>query len=57
MNHNRVIAAAKGDIPFDLVLKNVKYVNLLTKEVYDSEIGITDGRIGHVNQPGEKPLD
>lgn len=56
MEKCKVIEAAKGDIPFDLVLKNVKYVNLLTKEIYDSEIGISDGRIGHVNQPGEKPL-
>ncbi|HBE77375.1 MAG TPA: adenine deaminase [Firmicutes bacterium] len=56
MKKNPVIAAAHGEIPFDLVIRNVQYVNLLTKEIYDSEIGIVDGRIGHINQPGETPL-
>jgi adenine deaminase len=57
MNKNKVIAAATGELPFDLVLKNVKFINLITKEIYDSEIGIIDGRISHINQPGEKPLE
>ncbi len=57
MDKNRVIAAAAGEIPFDLVIQNIKFINLLTKEIYDSEIGIIDGRIGHINQPGEKSLE
>lgn len=56
MNRSRVIDAANEVIPFDLVIKNVKYVNLLTKEIYESEIGVIDGRIGHVNQPGDPSL-
>ncbi len=57
MEKNRVIAAATGEIPFDRVIHNIKFINLLTKEIYDSEIGMIDGRIGHINQPGEKPLE
>lgn len=57
MGKNRVIAAATGEIPFDRVIYNIKFINLLTKEIYDSEIGMIDGRIGHINQPGEKPLE
>jgi adenine deaminase len=57
MDKNKVIAAATGEIPFDLVIRNIKFINLLTKEIYDSEIGIVDGRISHINQPGEKSLE
>lgn len=56
MNKSKVIAAAMGEIPFDRVIRNIKFINLMTKEIYDSEIGIIDGRIGHINQPGEKSL-
>ncbi|MCK5128810.1 MAG: adenine deaminase [Clostridiales bacterium] len=57
MKRNIVIDAINGDIPFDLVIKNVKYVNVISREIYESEIGIIDGKIGHVNQVGEAPLD
>ena len=57
MNSSKVIDGINGKIPFDVVIKNVQYVNIFTKEIYASEIGIIDGRIGHVNQPGEKPLE
>jgi len=57
MQKSKVIEAINGEIPFDLVIKNANYVNVITREVYESEIGITDGRIGHVNQPGEPPLE
>jgi adenine deaminase len=57
MNKSKVIDAVNGDIPFDLVVKNVRYINVITKEIYDSEIGIIDGKIGHINQPGEKQLE
>jgi len=53
----KVIQAAKGDLPFDLVIQNVNYVNLITREVYPAEIGISDGRIAHVTQPGEGGLE
>ncbi|MBN2880366.1 MAG: adenine deaminase [Clostridia bacterium] len=57
MQRSRVIEAINGEIPFDLVIKNANFVNVITREVYESEIGIIDGKIGHVNQPGEPPLE
>lgn len=54
---NKVLATINGEYKFDLVIKNVQFVNVVTKEVYKSEIGIVDGLIGHVNQPGEECLE
>lgn len=41
----RLIEAARGDRPVDLLLKNVKVVNVFSGEVYPSEIAIADSRI------------
>lgn len=57
MERKTVIDAINGDVPFDLVIKNVQLVNVITKEVYESEIGIINGKIGHANQPGDEPLN
>lgn len=57
MERKTVIDAINGDVLFDLVIKNVQLVNVITREVYQSEIGIMNGRIGHVNQPGEESLE
>ncbi len=46
-----------GKEKFDLVIKNVSIVNVYTKEVYESEIGIVNGLIGHVNQPDDDSLE
>ena len=40
---------------YDLVIANVKYVNLFTKEVYPAAIAVNGDRIAHVTQPGEAP--
>lgn len=52
----KVIQAAMGEIAFDLVIRNVNFVNLITREIYPAEIGISDGKIAHVTQPGEGGL-
>ena len=57
MQTKTVIDAINGDIPFDLVIKNVNLVNVITREVYKSEIGIINGKIGHAIQPGDEPLE
>lgn len=54
---NRIMESATGERPFDLVLKNARYVNVFTEEIYPAEIGVTDGRVAHVTQPGEDGLD
>ena len=52
MQRKTVIDAINGEVDFDLVIKNVNLVNVITREVYESEIGIINGKIGHANQPG-----
>ncbi|MCT4596541.1 MAG: adenine deaminase [Vallitalea sp.] len=52
-----VINAALGKEKFDLVIQNIKLVNLFTKEIYDSEIGIKTGVISHVSHPTDEPLE
>ncbi len=51
-----LMAAAAGDEPFDLVLKNAQFVNVHTEEIYQADVGIADGRIAHVTQPEEDGL-
>lgn len=54
---DKLFSSALGDIPFDLALKNARYVNVFTGEIYPAEIGVASGRIAHVTQPGESGLD
>jgi adenine deaminase len=56
MNRSRLIQAANDQIPCDLVIKNVQLVNVFTKEIYPAEIGICEGYIAHVTQPGEESI-
>lgn len=53
---NPVMSSAAGERPFDLVLKNARYVNVFTEEIYAADIGVTAGRVAHVTQPGEAGL-
>lgn len=53
----RTMESALGERPFDLVLRNARYVNVFTEEIYSADIGVADGRIAHVTQPGEGNLD
>ncbi len=53
---NRVMSAAVGDVPFDLVLCNARIVNVYTGEVYSGEIGIVGDRIAYVSEPDETGL-
>lgn len=59
MTHSPVtcgIKAAMGIEEYDLVIRNTQYVNLFTKEIYTSDIGIKNGIIACVTQPGDPPL-
>jgi len=53
---NKVVSAAIGTEPFELVIKNVNYVNLFTKEIYKADIGIAENKIAHVTAPNENSL-
>lgn len=53
----KIMAAALGEVPFDLVLRNAKFVNVFTEEVYPAEIGVANGRVAHVTEPGGSGLE
>lgn len=44
-----IIGASMGLILFDYVIENVKIVNVLTNEIYKSDIGIKDGFIVNIS--------
>ncbi len=39
------LAAARGEIPVDLLVKNARLVNVLSGEIYGESIAISDGRV------------
>ena len=45
MSLEAFIAAARGDEPADLVLKNAQLVNVLSGEVHPADIAIFDGKV------------
>lgn len=45
----RLIQAARGEIPLDLVIQNVKLVNVYSGQIQAAEIGIIDGRVATLN--------
>lgn len=44
-NTKQKLAVARGDVPADLVLTNGKIMNVLSAEIHEGDIAITDGRI------------
>ena len=56
MNRSELIAAARGDRPLDLLIKNVNLVNVFTCEIYPADIGIYGERIALVGPAGAYDL-
>lgn len=52
----KAMSAALTKGPFDLVIRNVKLVNVFTEEIYPAEIGISGGMVAYVTAPGEGGL-
>jgi adenine deaminase len=50
LSYETVVKSARGDAPFDLVLKNVRLVNVYTKEEYETNIGICGDTISYVGE-------
>ncbi|MEA4893204.1 MAG: adenine deaminase C-terminal domain-containing protein [Peptococcaceae bacterium] len=44
------IFAAMGKVPFDLAVKDVRLVNVLTSEIYPCDIGVADGQFAYVGR-------
>ncbi|PIS29798.1 MAG: adenine deaminase [Candidatus Marinimicrobia bacterium CG08_land_8_20_14_0_20_45_22] len=54
----QLIRAARGEVQIDLLLKNARIVNLISGEIYKTDIGIFDGRIvGFGDYLSEKIID
>lgn len=59
MHLNKLILAAKGDSPVDLVLKNVNLVNVASGEIYPTDIAIASQLIAGIGPgySGRKEID
>ena len=44
----QLLKAALGEIPSDLLIKNVQLVNVITGEIYPANVFVYDGMIAHV---------
>ncbi len=44
----RIIKAARGEEPADMVIKNARVINVLSEEIYEADIAIVDGIIAGV---------
>lgn len=59
-NQKNLIRAAMGELPFDLVVRNARLVNVYTERIEEAVVGIKDGRICVINpkrQKAEQELD
>ncbi|MDR3145979.1 MAG: amidohydrolase family protein [Treponema sp.] len=52
-DRRRLIDAALGRIPVDLRIKNIRFVNMYTGEIYPAAVDILDGLVVRVREPGE----
>lgn len=50
MQQKRLLAAARGDEPADLVLRNLQLVDVLNHQVYPAAIAVCDGRIAAIDE-------
>lgn len=53
-NCSRLKAAALQKIPCDLIVENVRYVNVFTGEIYPASVDILDGVVVRVREEGEE---
>ena len=53
-NRRKLIEAALGERPLDLLITNIQLVNVLTEEIYPADIGIFEGFIAHVETRKKK---
>jgi adenine deaminase len=59
---SHLLAAARGDEPVDLLLRNARLVNVLSGEIHAADIAVTDGLVvgwedGGTERPARRVLD
>ena len=54
-----IIKTAKGELPADLVIKNAQLVNVLSEELYNTDIAVTNGIIAGIGKGynGKEEID
>ncbi len=54
-----IIKTAKGELPADLVIKNAQLVNVLSEEIYNTDIAVTNGIIAGIGKGynGKEEID
>ncbi len=53
-DRSRLIQAALQQIPCDLTIENVKFVNTITAEVYPASVDVLDGHVVRVREAGQE---
>ncbi|SUC48363.1 Adenine deaminase 2 [Providencia stuartii] len=53
-SRRRAVQAAKGEIPFDLLLTQANIVDMVTGEIRAADIGIVDSLIASVHPTGSR---
>lgn len=53
MTYEEMVKSARGEAQFDLVLKNLKLVNVFTSEIYETNVGIHRNIISYVGDLDE----
>ena len=54
LDRSKLIAAAMGQLPCDLTIENIRFVNVMTGEIYPAEVDVLDGVVVRVRAKGEK---
>lgn len=67
IEREKIIAAARGDLPVDLVIRHVELVNVFTAEIYTADVGVKENRFASIapytdgkpqfDMVGEKEID
>ena len=50
LDRRKLVAAAMGQVPCDLTVKNVRFVNVITGEIYLAEVDVLDGVVVRVRE-------
>lgn len=55
-DRSRLMKAALQEIPCDLTVSNVRYLNIFTGEIYPAQVDILDGVVVRVREEGQETL-
>ena len=53
-DRSRLMKAALQEIPCDLTVSNVRYLNIFTGEIYPAQVDILDGVVVRVREEGQE---